>query len=155
MDRSIFRKLELLDTGSQKRRFKNHRSSKTDANINITPLVDVVLVLLIIFMVVTPMINEGLKLPFSISAERSGGRLDDLKIFMLASGQIKIGDATVTESNLNEILSKELSKNPARAVYVSADKSLQYVKVRKLLASLRDNGISQAGLMSTINPEES
>ena len=154
MNSSIFRRLELLDTASRRERLKGQKGSGADASIKITPLVDVVLVLLIIFMVVTPMINEGLELPFAANPERVNGRLDDLKILLKKSGEIKIGDTVVPESELSQAIAKELSKNPARAVYLSADKSLQFSKVRQLLSALRDKGISQAGLVSTITPEE-
>lgn len=154
MNASIFRRLELLDTASRKARLKGQRGSGADASINITPLVDVVLVLLIIFMVVTPMINDGLTLPFAESPDRINARTDDLKIILKHSGELKIGDMVIQESALGEALTKELSKNPLRMVYLSADKSLQFSKVRHILTALREAGVPQAGLVSTITPEE-
>jgi biopolymer transport protein ExbD len=73
-------------------------------------------------MVVTPMINDGLTLPFAESPDHIDTRTDDLKIVLKHSGELKIGDAIVKESALGEALSKELSKNPFRAVYVLAVK---------------------------------
>lgn len=154
MNASIFRRLELLDTASRKARLKGQRGSGADASINITPLVDVVLVLLIIFMVVTPMINDGLTLPFAESPECVNARTDDLKIILKHSGELKIGDTVIQESALGEALARELSKNPLRMVYLSADKSLQFSKVRHILTALREAGVPQAGLVSTITPEE-
>lgn len=154
MNASIFRRLEMLDTPSRKARLKGQRGSGADASINITPLVDVVLVLLIIFMVVTPMINDGLTLPFAETPDRVNARADDLKIILKHSGELKIGDSIIQESALAEALTKELSKNPARTVYLSADKSLQFSKVRHILTALREAGVSQAGLVSTLTPEE-
>lgn len=154
MNASIFRRLELLDTASRKARLKGQRGSGADASINITPLVDVVLVLLIIFMVVTPMINDGLTLPFAESPDRINARTDDLKIILKHSGELKIGDKIIQESAVKETLTQELSKNPNRMVYLSADKSLQFSKVRHILTALREAGAGQAGLVSTITPEE-
>lgn len=155
MDQSIFRKLELLDTESRKQRLKSQRGSGADANINITPLVDVVLVLLIIFMVVTPMINEGLRLPFAESPDRVNAQGNDLKIILKQSGEMKVGDATVQESNLRQALEQELSGNPNRPVYISADKALPFKKIRELLSVLREAGVPVAGLVSTLAQEES
>jgi biopolymer transport protein ExbD len=154
MNASIFRRLELLDTASRKARLKGQRSSGADASINITPLVDVVLVLLIIFMVVTPMINDGLTLPFAESPDRVKARTDDLKIVLKRSGELKIGDNIIQEAALEAALNKELSKNPNRMVYLSADKSLQFAKIRHILTALREAGAAQAGLVSTLAPEE-
>lgn len=154
MNASIFRRLELLDTESRQARLKGQRGSGADAAINITPLVDVVLVLLIIFMVVTPMINDGLKLPFAQEPEHLEARTDDLKIILNQKGELKIGDKITPESQLQETLSRELSKNPFRMVYLSADKSLQFSKIRTVLTALREAGVSQTGLVSTITPEE-
>lgn|SRR3989338_2517005 len=154
MNASIFRRLELLDTESRRARLKGQRGSGADAAINITPLVDVVLVLLIIFMVVTPMINEGLKLPFAQEPNHVEARTDDLKIILDQDGQLKIGGKNISETQLNETLTQELSKNPFRTVYLSADKELQFSKVRAILMALREAGVSQAGLVSTITPEE-
>lgn len=154
MNASILRRLEMLDTASRKARLKGQRGSGADASINITPLVDVVLVLLIIFMVVTPMINDGLTLPFAESPDHMNARTDDLKIILNQTGELKIGDAIVQESALGAALSKELSKNPLRTVYLSADKSLQFSKIRHILTALREAGVSQAGLVSTLTPEE-
>ncbi|MEI6791120.1 MAG: biopolymer transporter ExbD [Myxococcaceae bacterium] len=154
MSASIFRRLELLDTESRRARLKNQRGSGADAAINITPLVDVVLVLLIIFMVVTPMINDGLKLPVAQEPDRIDARTDDLKIILNQAGELKIGDKAVPEAQLGEALTKELSKNPFRTVYLSADKSLQFSKVRTILTALREAGVSQTGLVSTITLED-
>lgn len=154
MDSSIFRKLELLDTDSRRERLKGQRGSGADAAINITPLVDVVLVLLIIFMVVTPMINEGLTLPFAQSPDRVNAQTNDLKIIIKHSGEMKIGDAVVLEADLVKAIQKELSGNSSRAVYISADKALPFEKIRNILISLRDAGIPQAGLVSTLTQEE-
>ena len=153
MNASIFRRLELLDTESRRERLRGQRGSGADAAINITPLVDVVLVLLIIFMVVTPMINEGLKLPFAEEPDRVDARTDDLKIILNHDGALKIGDKKIPEEKLAETLTQELSKNPFRTVYLSADKELQFSKVRAILTALREAGVSRTGLVSTINQE--
>ena len=68
MNIKILRRLEMIDTDGRKKRIKGKKSGP-DAAINITPLVDVVLVLLIIFMVVTPLLSEGLELPKAIDPQ--------------------------------------------------------------------------------------
>jgi biopolymer transport protein ExbD len=148
MSKSILRKLELADTDARKARIKGQRSSGLDATINITPLVDVVLVLLIIFMIVTPMLDDGIQLPKSADPKKVNAMSQDLKISVNAQGQIKFGDDAVEKVQLKERLTKELSKNPFRPVYLSADQSLQFSTIRELLTALRDLGVHEAGLMS-------
>lgn len=154
MDARILRRLELLDTAKRQERLKGQKSNGADANINITPLVDVVLVLLIIFMVVTPMLDDGIELPKAVDPQKLSARGEDLKITLKRDRQIKIDDKLIAEQELNTRLSSELSKNHFRPVYVSADKSLPFSKVRELLTALRDAGVSEAGLMSTVFREE-
>ena len=153
MNAKILRRLELLDTKGRKIRIKGQRKGP-DANINITPLVDVVLVLLIIFMVVTPMLNEGLELPKSMDPTRLNAMTDDLKININQQGEIRVGDKPSSDSKLKEDLAKELEKNPFRPVYLSADKALQFGTIRTVLSALRDAGVSQAGLVTSFTSEE-
>lgn len=146
MDTKILRRIELLDTKARKLRIKGKK--EINADINITPLVDVVLVLLIIFMVVTPLLNSGIELPKALDPKAVAEARDDLSVSIKKSGEISIGDARVEEKKIPEVLALELKKNPFRAVYISADKNLQFHTIRSLLISLRDAGVSQAGLMS-------
>jgi len=148
MSKSILRKLELADTDARKARIKGQRSSGMDATINITPLVDVVLVLLIIFMIVTPMLDDGIDLPKSADPKKVNAMSQDLKISVDKQGRIQFGDDDVEKGQLKERLGKELSKNPFRPVYLSADQNLQFSAIRELLTALRDSGVHEAGLMS-------
>ena len=148
MKSSILRKLEILDTKARKARIKGHRLNET-AGINITPLVDVVLVLLIIFMVVTPMLNEGVDLPASISPNKLNAKAEDLKIAIKQNGEIQVGDIVVREEEIESRIKMELSSNHFRPIYLSADKNLTYGKVRRVLKALREVGVTDAGLVST------
>jgi biopolymer transport protein TolR len=153
MKSKILRQLELIDTDGRKERIKGHKSGP-DAAINITPLVDVVLVLLIIFMVVTPLLNEGIELPQALDPKKLDAMNDDLKINIKRSGEISVGKDVVAEDDFKKRLTEELSKNPFRPVYLSADKDLQFSNIRTVLSALRDAGVSEAGLVSAIQSEE-
>lgn len=151
---SILRRLEMLDTASRKKRIKGSMLNGAEATINITPLVDVVLVLLIIFMVVTPMLNDGIDLPEAKSPQKLNSKVEDLKISIAQNGEIHVGDVLVREDDLEGRITMELSSNHFRPVYLSADKDLAYRKVRRILKALREVGVSDAGLVSTEFSEE-
>ena len=151
---SILRRLEMLDTASRKKRIKGSMLEGAEATINITPLVDVVLVLLIIFMVVTPMLNDGVELPEAEAAQKLNSKVEDLKITIAQNGEIHVGEVAVREDDLEGRITMELSSNHFRPVYLSADKDLAYKKVRRVLQALREVGVSDAGLVSTELTEE-
>lgn len=153
MSAKTLRRLELVDTKQRKLRIKGKKAG-VNADINVTPLVDVVLVLLIIFMVVTPLLNSGLELPETYSPKGVHTMQDDLNISIKKSGEIAIGDVPIGDKAIVEKLNAELKKNPFRSVYISADKNLQFRTVRALLSALRDAGVSQAGLMAIPMKEE-
>ena len=153
MNAKVLRRLEMLDTKARKLRIKGQKGGMS-ADINITPLVDVVLVLLIIFMVVTPLLNSGIDLPATLDPKQLSAMRDDLKVSIKKSGEIAIGDAPIEEAKMGEKLAMELKKNPFRPVYLSADKNLQFHSVRAILSALRDAGVSEAGLVSTAMEEE-
>jgi biopolymer transport protein TolR len=118
------------------------RSSLT-SEINVTPLVDVCLVLLIIFMVVTPMIVTGL--PVDLPGARTGDPLarQPLQITLTADGNAWIGDSVVRVDELASALQRE---DTSRSVVLQADKSLLYGRVAEVLDGCRAAGFRDVGL---------
>lgn len=116
-------------------------------NINVTPLVDVCLVLLIIFMVVTPMLQSGVDvlLPESPHAEKKPGGEGDLIISIKPDGTVFVGQDWIPDRNLVTYLRAERQKNPSRAVMLKADKRINYGKVRFVMKAANEaefNGVS-------------
>src|SRR5213595_3283880 len=102
------------------------------SEINVTPLVDVCLVLLIIFMVVTPMLQQGIDvlLPAGPHAEKRPGAEGDLTISVKIDGSIFVGQNWVPDKDLATYLESEFKKDPSRAVMLKADKRINYGKIR-------------------------
>ncbi len=148
MNKQVLRRLDLIDTPARKARVRGRGASGVEANINITPLVDVVLVLLIIFMVVTPLLDDGITLPMAKDPAKIETMKDDLNVRLKLDGSLLIDKEAVPAKKIEVRLAAELGKNPLRQVYVMADRSLAFSDVRKILKMLRDSGAKHAGLVS-------
>ncbi len=119
-------------------------------DINVTPLVDVVLVLLIIFMVVTPMLSSGVdvKLP---SAEETTQAQDNGQHIVISVAQDPLGGDEVAvyidtrrisvETVVDEV-NIEYQKNPSRAILIKGDSRLQYKQVREVMDILAEAGMT-------------
>jgi biopolymer transport protein TolR len=117
------------------------------ADINITPLVDVVLVLLIIFMVVTPMMQKGIEVKLPIGKHVIQGKEQSpLIITVTAADQVYLDKTPVADDKLTEEVKKEIEMLPNRTVLLKGDKSLKWVSMRKRLDLIRK---AQEGVKST------
>src|SRR2546425_2796167 len=109
-------------------------------DINVTPLVDVCLVLLIIFMVVTPMLQSGVDvlLPAGPHAEKKPGKEGDLIISVKSDGTVFVGQDWIPDRDLVRYLKAEHDKDPARAVMIKADKRINFGKVRMVMKAANE-----------------
>ncbi|HJQ41415.1 MAG TPA: biopolymer transporter ExbD [Thermoanaerobaculia bacterium] len=109
-------------------------------DINVTPLVDVCLVLLIIFMVVTPMLQAGVDvlLPAGPHAEKKPGETGDLIISIKQDGTVFVNQNWIPDKDLVTYLQAEYQKDPARKVMMKADKRINFGKVRMVLKAAND-----------------
>jgi len=119
-------------------------------DINVTPLVDVCLVLLIIFMVVTPMLQSGIDvmLPEGPHAEKKPGEEGDLIISIKQDGTVFVGQDWIPDRNLVTYLSAEHQKNPARSVMLKADRRLNYGKVRFVMKAANDADFTGVSILT-------
>ena len=119
------------------------------AEINVTPLVDVMLVLLIIFIITAPMLVQGLKVNLpKQNAPALNADADEPLILTLTSDQIiLLGDEPVHIKLLADRLGAMLAGSP-RPVYLKADESLPYGFVVRVLAVLDQVGVEQVGMVT-------
>ena len=110
------------------------------SEINVTPLVDVCLVLLIIFMVVTPMLQQGVDvlLPQGAHAEKKPGKQEDLIISVKVDGSVFVGQNWIPDKNLVTYLQAEHQKDPSRAVMLKADKRVNFGRIRQVMRAAND-----------------
>ncbi len=119
------------------------------AEINVTPLVDVMLVLLIIFIITAPMLVQGVKvnLPKQTAPALSSKHLEPLVLTLTSDRLIYLGDQPIHLKLLPERLGAVLGGKP-RPVYLKADESLPYGFVVKVLAVLDQVGVEQVGMVT-------
>jgi biopolymer transport protein TolR len=112
--------------------------------INVTPLVDVVLVLLIIFMVVTPMLQRGkdVHLPKAHVNEKEKKQSDPLVVSMTADRSVWIESNVVADASLEDKVGQELSKEAGRRVLLKGDEKLSVGDVRKVMDHIKHAGAS-------------
>ncbi len=119
------------------------------SDINVTPLVDVMLVLLIIFMVTAPMMTHGVKVE---TPETTHEKLDvdpkGLMISIDASRRVFVNQYELRASEVREKLPTLLDVGETREVYLKADKSLPYGLVMDVMAQIRDAGIENIGMVT-------
>jgi biopolymer transport protein TolR len=121
-----------------------------NSDINVTPLVDVCLVLLIIFMVVTPMLQKGvpINLPVTEEPEKTPDTEKQLQISVKSDGSVYLGSLVVRQEQVETELKSIHDKTPDREIAVKGDRQVKYGKVLDVLKSLREVGFNNVGLIS-------
>ncbi len=115
--------------------------------INVTPLVDVVLVVLIIFMATAPMIaRRAIRVEVPKVAKSDKSATDALAVALNDKRELTLSGKPTTLVELKRVLSAAIAAKPEQAVSLSADKTLPYGDVAELLDAVRSSGIKKVGL---------
>jgi biopolymer transport protein TolR len=120
------------------------------SDINVTPLVDVCLVLLIIFMVVTPMLQKGVpvNLPVTSDPEKTPDTEKQLQISVKADGSVYLGPNVVRKDQVQSELEQIHQRTPDREIAVKGDKLVKYGDVLDVLKACREVGFNNVGLIA-------
>ena len=133
--------------GSSLGKFVKHA---LNSEINVTPLVDVCLVLLIIFMVVTPMLQKGvpINLPVTEEPERTPDTEKQLQISVKGEGIVYLGSTAVRKEQVDSELKQIHDRTPDREIAVKGDRQVKYGAVLDVLKSCREVGFNNVGLIA-------
>ncbi len=123
-----------------------NKNREVMSEINVTPFVDVMLVLLVIFMVTAPLMQQGIDVNLPKAKAKELPPEERLVITVKAGGNIYLNDVPVDMSTLKEKLSALSKKNPE--VFLRADRSVSYGFVAELMAEIKDAGIEKLGLVT-------
>ena len=117
--------------------------------INVTPLVDVMLVLLIIFMVTTPMMQQGIDIDLPETASSGIPVVEEPFILKIAAnGRISVGDTIIPMKDLKKKLEAIYKVRKEKHIYIQADRSVNYGVVAEALAEVKMAGIHGIGLVT-------
>jgi biopolymer transport protein TolR len=134
---------------------RRERSFRQNGTVNVTPLVDVMLVLLIIFMVTAPMMTVGVKvdLPQTSTAQLNSEN-EPLIVSIDAEGKIYVQETKIEKHELIDKLKAILGSNKNACVYVRGDKNLKYSIIMNVISHIAESGISKVSLMADASKNE-
>jgi biopolymer transport protein TolR len=121
------------------------------SDINVTPLVDVMLVLLIIFMVTAPILQQGVSIDLpKVTAAPLAGQSEQLVVNIAKTGQVYLNDTPYTLPELTEKLRAIAAtrRDEPQPIYVRADQAVPYGQVMRAMAAVRQAGLVRVGLVT-------
>jgi biopolymer transport protein TolR len=119
------------------------------ADINVTPLVDVVLVLLIIFMITAPLMQRGIDVDLPRTQTQTSENEERLIISVNKDAKIYIGDVEIPIEDLKDQVQKRVAlMKKSQAVFLRADQSLQYRVVTEVMDEIKRAGVPTVGLVT-------
>ena len=134
---------------------KRDEGSKVNSNINVTPMVDVMLVLLIIFMVITPLaeqkVNVTLAKTQTATAMDNASKQDAITVAITRDSKVYLGQDQTTMADLGSKVSDLLTNKTDKTIYFRADERANYGTVEDAIDAVRTAGVEEIGLL-TENP---
>ena len=139
-----------LTTKTRSRGRRTGGTYRPMAEINVTPFVDVMLVLLIVFMVAAPLLTSGVAVDLPQSDAKSIPDEDNkpIEITLAKDGKLYIGDSEIDENKLRFQLQAMTEGQIDRRIYIRADQTLDYGRVMKVIGSINGAGFSKVALIS-------
>jgi biopolymer transport protein TolR len=125
---------------------------KVNSNINVTPMVDVMLVLLIIFMVITPMLQNKVAIDLATVenavAMPDADKDDAIVVAITRDGGVFLGQDKVDPSQLGSLVQERLADKTDKTIFVRADERAQFRAVEDAIDDVRTAGVDDVGLLT-------
>jgi biopolymer transport protein ExbD len=131
---------------------KKKKVAGVNSDINVTPMVDVMLVLLIIFMVITPMLQKGVSVTLAKTDNPikmpEADKEDSLIVAVMRDGVIYFNSDKVSAETLTDKVKDKLANKPDKRIFVKADAGAKYGDVVAVVDNVRSAGVDQLGLLT-------
>jgi biopolymer transport protein TolR len=126
------------------------------SDINVTPLVDVVLVLLIIFMVVTPMLQKGVNvmLPLTTNPDKKPDSENQLIVSVKSDSTIYIDTNWVPKTEFVTQMKEMYQRSPGKEIMIKGDSRLRYKDIKKVMDMINEAGYENVGLITERVPQQ-
>ena len=129
-----------------------NEGGKINSNINVTPMVDVMLVLLIIFMVITPMLQNKVQIDMAKVANAvampDADKDDAIVVAITRDGGVYLGQDKIATGELGVKVRDKLADTPGKTIYIRADARAQYRAVEDAIDAVRTAGVDEVGLLT-------
>ncbi len=129
-----------------------NEGAKVNSNINVTPMVDVMLVLLIIFMVITPMLQNKVNIDLAKTDNpipmADADKEDAIVVAVTRSGDFYLGQEKVAPTELGSKVRDKLANTPGKQIFVRADARARYLDVENAIDDVRTAGVDSVGLLT-------
>jgi biopolymer transport protein TolR len=123
------------------------------SQINVTPLVDVMLVLLVIFMVTAPILQQGVAVDLpTVEAGPLAGESIPVVISVTRDGAVYLDDKSLSKEELGHALGGVAADRPEAPVLVRADEQVPYGEVLAVMSAVRSAGIRRVGMVTALPP---
>jgi biopolymer transport protein ExbD/biopolymer transport protein TolR len=129
-----------------------NEGSKVNSNINVTPMVDVMLVLLIIFMVITPMLQNKVSIDLAVVANPTAmpdaDKEDAIVVAVTRDGAVYLGQNRIDPSQLGSIVRDKLAEKTDKTIFIRADRRAQFKAVEDAIDDVRTAGVETVDLLT-------
>ena len=136
------------------RGLRSRRSEGVLGDINVTPLVDVVLVLLLVFMVTAPMMSRGIDVSLPVANQPQNSPEDRISVSVNEEGRIYVLDRPVALPLLEDTIKGMMEGRAQKVAYLRADERLRYGKVIEVVDILKRAGVEQIGFVYVLPQEK-
>ena len=141
--------MAIAQGGGGGRRGRRRATKRPMADINVTPLVDVMLVLLIVFMVAAPLLTVGVPIDLpQTKAKELNTESKPITISVTPAGDLYIGDTPVAIDGLIDAITAQAANGTDERIYVRGDQTANYGAVMKVMGVLSAGGFSKIGLIT-------
>ena len=137
----------MIGSGNQ---FGSHADTQPMSEINTTPLVDVMLVLLVIFIITAPLLTHAVKIDLPQASSRvSPEKPEIISVSIDQAGKLYWNDVALTRAELNIRLQQIAAKTPQPELHIRADRETRYQTLAEIMADAQTAGVTRMGFVST------